>query len=887
MACCSDNVCSCIVQGDGVTASVAGVGSAISPYVITIFNPAGPAVFYPETYGPVTGDATMPVRAALAAAIAADGVLQFQEGKTYVTDMLSVTGACSIYIPSTTTVKLKDSGTEVGGLLTVFTISASNVSLVCKGWIDANRAGQNQSAFNAAGGSNGGKYYFGVRVQTGGAPLTNVVVDARIKNSADKAFSAYKVGTGCEFTIHATTSGGGADVSDSSDFNVPLMDLWSLDNVGWKVYPHAFDLTRCVRPQIGIVTVRDHFGTGTVAGGTALSDWVSGLTFVDVQDGVFRSLSVATRPDVTMSKSLGISWLSVRRCTLNSFDVLGYSDLGFEVGAVVDCQVSNGVIDGRYQIGVGSPTGRGMSIYNNGYYPDFLGRSQRFSESNEFTNIRIMRCMGEGVYQSAGRFNTFTNVSASGCLVGIRQEFDPTTFGGSFPGQSFVDLEGNTFIGCEFSYNERYGAKFVDARSAKLIGCRSNNNGQSLNTGPGITRQGSFSVFDTAGLNFATSTATGSVKSGIVLVGCESIDDQTWAETVSFNPANPTVIYPNTTGRYHVGQTINLYGGGPGGVAANFYSRINSIEFDVVTLSDPLVVSTTIAGTGTIATTSVAVTGTGSTFKSELRGRFFIVAGGQTRQVAAVTDDTHMSVTTTFSPDLVAGTTFTIYKTACFAAQSQKYGAEFSADCITPQVTGGAWTGNVTAPFLGSTLQTFQLAPDAGPDPIPAGESSMDRAELNSTTVNTGTGSLRGRFFTARTATPVSQIKMYSGTTAAGATPTLVRVGVWTATAAGALVTLVGSTPNDTTLLAAASTAYTKALSATFTLVPGQRYFAGLLVVTAAAAPTMMGNATVGGSSLVSGAPPMMAGLIGSNADLPASGTASGSGLAPYIELLP
>lgn len=72
-------------------------------------------------------------------------------------------------------------------------------------------------------------------------------------------------------------------------------------------------------------------------------------------------------------------------------------------------------------------------------------------------------------------------------------------------------------------------------------------------------------------------------------------------------------------------------------------------------------------------------------------------------------------------------------------------------------------------------------------------------------------------------------------------------MGIYSVAANGDL-TLVASTPNDTTLFAATFTSYSKALSAALNKVAGQRYALGLIVVTAAAIPSFIGWAGVNAS---------------------------------------
>lgn len=66
------------------------------------------------------------------------------------------------------------------------------------------------------------------------------------------------------------------------------------------------------------------------------------------------------------------------------------------------------------------------------------------------------------------------------------------------------------------------------------------------------------------------------------------------------------------------------------------------------------------AGTGTITSTGTALVGVGTSFTTEFTsGDYIVEAGGQTRIVDVITDNTHMTVTVAYSPD-VSGVAFTI-----------------------------------------------------------------------------------------------------------------------------------------------------------------------------------------------------------------------------------
>lgn len=140
---------------------------------------------------------------------------------------------------------------------------------------------------------------------------------------------------------------------------------------------------------------------------------------------------------------------------------------------------------------------------------------------------------------------------------------------------------------------------------------------------------------------------------------------------------------------------------------------------------------------------------------------------------------------------------------------------------------------------------------------------------LNATgSSSTGSGNLRLTYCTARRTETVSSISVFSGGAAAAATPALIRLGVYAVAANGGL-TLVGSTDNDPSLLATASTKYTKALTGPLQLVQGQRYAVGLLVVTGAAAPTVAGAVLL--PTAEAGEAPQIGGLVSGQADLPAT----------------
>jgi len=175
------------------------------------------------------------------------------------------------------------------------------------------------------------------------------------------------------------------------------------------------------------------------------------------------------------------------------------------------------------------------------------------------------------------------------------------------------------------------------------------------------------------------------------------------------------------------------------------------------------------------------------------------------------------------------------------------------------------------------------------PEPyaLTTGHESLPRT-LTSGSPQPATGSLRFTYFTARRAEPATQVRVWTGTTAAAATPTLVRFGLYMVEPNQDL-TLVASTANDTTLLAAPSTSYTKALQASYTFQPGVRYAFGPLVVSGTTMPNYPGL-SLSVNAAEQAVAPRLTGALSGQTDLPATvaaGSIAISGFMIYGVFLP
>lgn len=167
-----------------------------------------------------------------------------------------------------------------------------------------------------------------------------------------------------------------------------------------------------------------------------------------------------------------------------------------------------------------------------------------------------------------------------------------------------------------------------------------------------------------------------------------------------------------------------------------------------------------------------------------------------------------------------------------------------------------------------------------------SGEATFDRRlAINFVTLTSGIVTMC--YFTAQKSETVKSLGALSGTTAAGATPTLCKLGLYQADWTTGNLTLLASTANDTTLFAATDTNYTRAVTAPTPKVRGNRYAWAALVVTAAAAPTIIGGGSWATALTIA---PRISGRLTGQTDLPASisaGSLTNLGGSPLGLILP
>jgi hypothetical protein len=137
--------------------------------------------------------------------------------------------------------------------------------------------------------------------------------------------------------------------------------------------------------------------------------------------------------------------------------------------------------------------------------------------------------------------------------------------------------------------------------------------------------------------------------------------------------------------------------------------------------------------------------------------------------------------------------------------------------------------------------------------------------------ITMSSGVLRLAYFAARRSGTASGVRVVTGGTTAGATPTLIRYGLYSVDGSGNL-TLIAATANDTSLFNVALTSIAKSFTASTAVTAGSTYAVGALVVTAASAPTVPGIlSTVAAETQQA---PQLCGSLTGQTDLPSSITA-------------
>lgn len=123
-----------------------------------------------------------------------------------------------------------------------------------------------------------------------------------------------------------------------------------------------------------------------------------------------------------------------------------------------------------------------------------------------------------------------------------------------------------------------------------------------------------------------------------------------------------------------------------------------------------------------------------------------------------------------------------------------------------------------------------------------AGEEAFPALMAAGSPGSDGSGSLNLTYWRCRKTEAITMLGCATQSTAAAATPSLCRMGLFTVAANGDL-TLVASTANDVNMFNGTYSKVEKALTASYTKVAGTEYATGIIVVSGAALPNFCGSA--------------------------------------------
>jgi hypothetical protein len=647
---------------------------------------------------------------------------------SYTTDPVTLDADdVTVTVEAGTQIQLQDDATLLAGnRLAIFYITGDRVELDApRATLDFNKAGQDQAAYNAAGGSNQWDWH-GVIIE--GADSAHRVEDAtvrvgKIKNVADRGCHA-KYTLRAVIDVVVDEAGGCVNMQHSDDYLVERAWALVLDNTGWKTFPHFFDSMFCTGGIRNNLRLFEQRGSGVVADGTSLSNWNSGITILDDVGGSGHNWNLQLSTVEGTNKGVGLSLLGNKNLRVSSVNVEYYSECTFEDGGNTGCVFTDFTFDGHYN--AVDSNGRDQHahvLYNNAFYPDFAHRGRRYTDGNSYINFHIQRFVTYGLKLSSARACRFVNYTATACRDGLIIAYSATDQQDNFTIENAIDLAGHEFSGgCDFSYNEGHGVRQVDGSYVKHFGTISINNGQANDYPGGCRQDGTVPSSNPSGFFLQDSAVASGLpdggKIGLEFHGVQACDTQQTGVTMptnmrgSANPAAPTIVSVSHPSYLKIGQTLKFTGAGA--ASADLITRIDDVSHDEITLSDPILTFPEVAGTGTISSVGTAVTGAGTNFTGQfqIRGRYWLKAAGVYRQVNIVPDDTHLTLDVAFPSNLPGGTTFTIVEFPIVGLRTQRTGVLFNAQALSPKFFGGNFTGNAIGDIDDHLVRMLSTRPE-------------------------------------------------------------------------------------------------------------------------------------------------------------------------------
>lgn len=458
-----------------------------------------------------------------------------------------------------------------------------------------------------------------------------------------------------------------------------------------SVFQHCIDIFGATNSYFGSIQIINSDGDTTGS-----SAWLSGLTMRNFNNNKVGTVILDSMTSTTLNP-VAFSLLSSYNSEFDSLQIRGW-DGGrqVEILGARGCIFNNINVEGihGFQRGVLTELGVGITLSNSAV-ENFPERHNTAASDNIFNNVYISNMSESGIIDG-GYGNIFNNVKVYGCevdgIVITRKEDNSPNFG-------FVEREigGSTWNNVISKGNGRNGMSIFWGTDIKINGCTFTGNGTDT----------------TADYRSGLYISEQLDNDEVLVVGCTTDDDYQERNvsegisttTIDLSQGDFEATFPRGTHNLYPGALVNMRNAtAVAGDAFVRVQKVTSIDEAIVTPITPTDESTSyvasnLSGTITSDGTST-ITGVGTSFTTELLGRYWINASGQNFKVVKVNSDTEIIVDRDISG--ISGATAQRRRFFIEGVQRQLYGVKFGANAHH-RVMSHRSRNNATGAFDGAT----------------------------------------------------------------------------------------------------------------------------------------------------------------------------------------
>lgn len=477
--------------------------------------------------------------------------------------------------------------------------------------------------------------------------------------------------------LSVSDSGRGMLLQSSRQTTVDRVRLTDISNQNLSIYQHCTefrDLTNCLLSNISIVDYAPEGGLEPRPVAFAL-ERINSSSVVNLTANGYESVSTP--------QSLAFAMSTFTNSIVSGLYAYGYNE-GISGQSVLSSIITNFFLDGNLETILGYE-GIGIMCRQSGVI-QFGGNSAQDYRANVetsecvFSNGIIQNFSSVGV-RVEGNDIQFVNVVANGNNNYGFQVFAQDLQASYFPAAPEQAIRDVIFIGCSAKHNGLCGALVSDGTSVSFRGGVYKNNGWDTSLGP----------------EFRSGIAVRADAAKVHIDVDDWGDDQGWTKiaSASFVPGTTDAddrytIWLTDPDNISVGQQVVVVNGtGAGNISGRVISRYaDSITLQCASAQTFSATGNLVALTGTVSvaisnpSTSV-MTGTGTSFNTELAGRVCVKVGGSYYLLQKVLSNT--SAVLTGQSTVGAGATAEILVCDLTAAVTQQYGLQ--VDAVTGPVS--------------------------------------------------------------------------------------------------------------------------------------------------------------------------------------------------------